>query len=86
MGAMEHQINEPWLSHIQEAVGGVQQAAQNVALLKASIYDSQQEQQRLRSHISMLIAQLAKEAGFPAPYEQYSLSADGTKIVVKEAS
>jgi hypothetical protein len=83
---MEHQINEPWLWHIQEAVGGVNQIAHNIAALKASIYDSQQEQQRLRSHVSMLIAQLAKEAGFPTPYEQYSLSADGTKIIGKEAS
>jgi len=78
---IEHELQNPWRAHIREILGQIQQGEGLILQLRGRIALVEQDIAFMRRHLGVLLAQIAQADELPKPEGNYSLSADGTKIV-----
>jgi len=84
--AVEYKVPAAWQKMFQDGLKTIATLRQQIFAAKASILDSEQEIQRLRHTMSVVIGVLEKTEGLPKSVDGYHLSLDGTTIYGKKAA
>jgi len=78
---IEHEIQNPWRAHIREVLQQIQQGEGLILQLRGRIALVEQDIAFMRRHLGVLLTQIAQADELPKPKSEYSLSADGGKIL-----
>ena len=78
---IEHELSETWRKHVQETLAQIQAISNTSLQLRGQIQIAEQTIEQLKTHLSVLCAQIPLADKAKKSVVPWRLSEDGTKLI-----